>query len=155
MTFETTIGKSRYLTKKLDSCLRHGRWKMSPSLPYIGKIATAQVDGLEIRLARGGRSEGVPIVLTSPWPEKHPRLPRCGAGARGLRSADCGRPAGLWPIRKPLRFDGALGDGRFLRQACDAPSDRTHARGRPRCWNPRVVVRGCPQTEPVREPCGG
>jgi pimeloyl-ACP methyl ester carboxylesterase len=42
---------------------------MSTSLPYIGKIATAQVDGIEIRLARGGRSEGVPIVLTSPWPE--------------------------------------------------------------------------------------
>ena len=42
---------------------------MSTSLPYIGKIDTAQVDGIEIRLARGGRSEGVPIVLTSPWPE--------------------------------------------------------------------------------------
>jgi len=42
---------------------------MSPSLPYIGKITTAQVDGLEIRLARGGQPEGVPILLTSPWPE--------------------------------------------------------------------------------------
>ncbi len=33
---------------------------MSSSLPDIG---------LKIRLARGGRSDGIPILLTSPWPE--------------------------------------------------------------------------------------
>ena len=42
---------------------------MSTSLPDIGHVATSQVDGLEIRLARGGQSDGVPILLTSPWPE--------------------------------------------------------------------------------------
>jgi pimeloyl-ACP methyl ester carboxylesterase len=42
---------------------------MSTSLPDIGHVTTAQVDGLEIRLARGGRSDGVPVLLTSPWPE--------------------------------------------------------------------------------------
>ena len=42
---------------------------MSTSLPDIGKIATAQVDGLEIRYARSGKSDGIPVLLTSPWPE--------------------------------------------------------------------------------------
>jgi pimeloyl-ACP methyl ester carboxylesterase len=42
---------------------------MSSSLPDIGKIATAKIDGLEIRYARSGKSAGVPILLTSPWPE--------------------------------------------------------------------------------------
>jgi len=42
---------------------------MSAGLPHIGHIATTQVDGLEIRLARCGRADGVPILLTSPWPE--------------------------------------------------------------------------------------
>ena len=41
----------------------------SNGLPDIGHVTTSQVDGLEIRLARGGRSDGVPILLTSPWPE--------------------------------------------------------------------------------------
>ena len=40
---------------------------MSTSLP--GHVTISQVDGLEIRLARGGQSDGVPILLTSPWPE--------------------------------------------------------------------------------------
>src|ERR1700730_11789896 len=42
---------------------------MSARLPDIGHVAISQVDGLEIRLAHGGRSDGVPILLTSPWPE--------------------------------------------------------------------------------------
>src|SRR6478752_7232856 len=42
---------------------------MSTSLPDIGHVTTAQVDGLEIRFTRGGQSDGVPILLTSPWPE--------------------------------------------------------------------------------------
>jgi len=42
---------------------------MSTSLPDIGHVATAQVDGLQIRLARSGQSGGIPILLTSPWPE--------------------------------------------------------------------------------------
>jgi pimeloyl-ACP methyl ester carboxylesterase len=42
---------------------------MSAGLPDIGHVATSPVDGLEIRLARGGRSNGVPLLLTSPWPE--------------------------------------------------------------------------------------
>jgi len=42
---------------------------MSSSLPDIGRVTTSQIGGLEIRLARGGRSDGIPILLTSPWPE--------------------------------------------------------------------------------------
>jgi len=42
---------------------------MSTNLPDIGKIATAQVDGLKIRYARSGKSDGMPVLLTSPWPE--------------------------------------------------------------------------------------
>src|SRR6266536_4437568 len=41
----------------------------SGTLPDIGRVTTSQIDGLEIRLARGGRSDGIPILLTSPWPE--------------------------------------------------------------------------------------
>ena len=39
---------------------------MSTSLPDIGHVTTSHVDGLDIRLARGGRSDGVPILLTAP-----------------------------------------------------------------------------------------
>jgi pimeloyl-ACP methyl ester carboxylesterase len=42
---------------------------MSSSLPDIGQVSTTQIGGLEIRLARSGRSVGIPILLTSPWPE--------------------------------------------------------------------------------------
>jgi pimeloyl-ACP methyl ester carboxylesterase len=42
---------------------------MNPILPNIGRVATTKVDGLEIRFARSGASDGVPILLTSPWPE--------------------------------------------------------------------------------------
>jgi len=42
---------------------------MSSSLPDIGRVTTSQIGGLEIRLAWGGRSDGIPILLTSPWPE--------------------------------------------------------------------------------------
>ena len=42
---------------------------MSNNLPNIGQVTTIRVDGLEIRLARGGRSAGIPILLTSPWPQ--------------------------------------------------------------------------------------
>jgi len=38
-------------------------------LPDIGEVTTSSIDGLKIRLARGGRSDGIPILLTSPWPE--------------------------------------------------------------------------------------
>src|SRR3989475_1567416 len=42
---------------------------MNSSLPDIGDVATTQIGDLEIRLAGGGRSDGIPILLTSPWPE--------------------------------------------------------------------------------------
>ena len=38
-------------------------------LPDIGEVSTSSIDGLKIRLARSGRSDGIPILLTSPWPE--------------------------------------------------------------------------------------
>lgn len=42
---------------------------MSDNLPNIGEISHLEIDGLEIRLARGGADVGIPIMLTSPWPE--------------------------------------------------------------------------------------
>ncbi|KAA0073968.1 alpha/beta hydrolase [Tardiphaga sp. P9-11] len=42
---------------------------MSQDLPTIGTVTTVDVDGLEVRTARGGSNVGAPILLTSPWPE--------------------------------------------------------------------------------------
>ena len=39
------------------------------TLPYIGKIATEQIDGLSVRYAKNGIANGIPIILTAPWPE--------------------------------------------------------------------------------------
>jgi pimeloyl-ACP methyl ester carboxylesterase len=39
------------------------------SLPNIGTVALAEIDGLSIRYARAGTSDGIPIILTAPWPE--------------------------------------------------------------------------------------
>jgi len=39
------------------------------SLPNIGTMMTAEVDGLSIRYAKGGATSGTPILLMSPWPE--------------------------------------------------------------------------------------
>ena len=38
-------------------------------LPDIGQVTTEIIDGLRIRLSRSGRSDGLPVLLTSPWPE--------------------------------------------------------------------------------------
>src|SRR5260221_2077820 len=38
-------------------------------LPIIGTIATAEIDGLSTRYAQAGISNGIPILLTAPWPE--------------------------------------------------------------------------------------
>jgi len=38
-------------------------------LPNIGQVTTEIIDGLRIRMSRSGRSDGVPLLLTSPWPE--------------------------------------------------------------------------------------
>jgi pimeloyl-ACP methyl ester carboxylesterase len=42
---------------------------MSNDLPNIGQVETAAIDGLQIRFARTGASAGIPVLLTSPWPE--------------------------------------------------------------------------------------
>jgi pimeloyl-ACP methyl ester carboxylesterase len=39
------------------------------TLPDIGLVSTETIDGLRIRLSRGGRADGVPVLFTSPWPE--------------------------------------------------------------------------------------
>ncbi len=39
------------------------------TLPNIGKVATVEVDGLSVRYARSGPGDGLPILLTAPWPE--------------------------------------------------------------------------------------
>src|SRR5258705_5607647 len=38
-------------------------------LPYIGDVVTDKIDGLSIRYARIGKSNGLPVTLTAPWPE--------------------------------------------------------------------------------------
>jgi pimeloyl-ACP methyl ester carboxylesterase len=52
-------------------------------LPEIGIVATREIDGLAIRYARSGAAEGMPILLTAPWPESiysfHRVLPRLAA----------------------------------------------------------------------------
>jgi pimeloyl-ACP methyl ester carboxylesterase len=49
-------------------------------LPDIGTVATVEIDGLSVRYARSGVSNGTPILLTAPWPESiysfHRVLPR-------------------------------------------------------------------------------
>ena len=42
---------------------------MKADLPDIGDVKTTEIDGLQIRFARTGKTEGVPVLLTSPWPE--------------------------------------------------------------------------------------
>ncbi|QGZ93704.1 alpha/beta fold hydrolase [Terricaulis silvestris] len=39
------------------------------ALPDIGAVSTTEIDGLVIRHARSGAANGVPILLTAPWPE--------------------------------------------------------------------------------------
>ncbi|HXB35681.1 MAG TPA: alpha/beta hydrolase [Puia sp.] len=39
------------------------------NLPNIGSVTTAEIDGLIIRYAREGASQGIPVLLTAPWPE--------------------------------------------------------------------------------------
>jgi pimeloyl-ACP methyl ester carboxylesterase len=51
-------------------------------LPNIGTVSTAQIDGLKIRYAKGGTADGIPVLLTAPWPESiysfHRLLPGLG-----------------------------------------------------------------------------
>ena len=51
-------------------------------LPNIGTVSTAQIDGLKIRYAKGGSADGIPVLLTAPWPESiysfHRLLPGLG-----------------------------------------------------------------------------
>ena len=51
-------------------------------LPNIGTVSTAQIDGLKVRYAKGGTADGIPVLLTAPWPESiysfHRLLPGLG-----------------------------------------------------------------------------
>jgi hypothetical protein len=42
---------------------------MHEDLPDVGAVELTVIDGLRIRLARSGANQGIPIMLTSPWPE--------------------------------------------------------------------------------------
>lgn len=42
---------------------------MHHDLPDIGAVEFAEIEGLRIRLARSGANHGIPVLLTSPWPE--------------------------------------------------------------------------------------
>ena len=102
---------------------------MNSSLPDIGDVTTTQIGGLEIRLARGGRSDGIPILLTSPWPESIYAF-------RGILPAikELG-PLILVTFRasaapEPPRRDVPRGDGGLRHQARRASWRRPSARRR-------------------------
>jgi len=42
---------------------------MYDPLPDVGPVEIATINGLRIRFARSGTTEGAPVLLTSPWPE--------------------------------------------------------------------------------------
>lgn len=42
---------------------------MDHDLPDVGTVEFAVIDDLRIRYARSGVNQGVPVLLTSPWPE--------------------------------------------------------------------------------------
>lgn len=42
---------------------------MDIPLPDIGDVTTTKIDGVDIRVARSGKADGIPVLLTSPWPE--------------------------------------------------------------------------------------
>lgn len=42
---------------------------MPSVLPDFGEISYVEIDGVNVRLAAGGRSNGIPVFLSSPWPE--------------------------------------------------------------------------------------
>ena len=42
---------------------------MNHDPPDLGAVEFAEIDGLRVRYARSGVSQGVPVLLTSPWPE--------------------------------------------------------------------------------------
>ncbi len=42
---------------------------MKSVLPDIGNISYVEIDGVSVRIDTGGRSDGIPVVITSPWPE--------------------------------------------------------------------------------------
>ncbi|MBO9127773.1 MULTISPECIES: alpha/beta fold hydrolase [unclassified Rhizobium] len=42
---------------------------MPSALPDIGEISNIEIDGVNVRIASGGRTDGIPVVLSSPWPE--------------------------------------------------------------------------------------
>ncbi len=42
---------------------------MASVLPDIGEVSYLEIDGVNVRLATGGRADGIPVMLSSPWPE--------------------------------------------------------------------------------------
>jgi pimeloyl-ACP methyl ester carboxylesterase len=42
---------------------------MASVLPDIGDVSYLEIDGVNVRLATGGRADGIPAVLSSPWPQ--------------------------------------------------------------------------------------
>jgi len=42
---------------------------VSADLPKLGQVSTTRIDNLQVRGVRGGATTGIPVLLTSPWPE--------------------------------------------------------------------------------------
>jgi pimeloyl-ACP methyl ester carboxylesterase len=42
---------------------------MANVLPDIGEVSYLEIDGVNVRLATGGRADGIPVMISSPWPE--------------------------------------------------------------------------------------
>jgi pimeloyl-ACP methyl ester carboxylesterase len=121
---------------------------VSTSLPDIGHVTTSQVDGLEIRLTRGGQSDGVPMLLTSPWPESIYAYRAIWPEIEGLGPliaidlAGVDRSEGRTDLMSPEPV------GEFvIKLAQHLGIDRMHAVTR--CWDFRAIVCGRSQPGPV------
>ena len=128
---------------------------MSNSLPHIGQVTTARIDGLEIRYAHSGKSDRIPVLLTSPWPESIYAF-------RGvLPEIETLNPLILLDLpgfgRSESRPDvmSPEGMGVFIVKDGAALRHKSHARDRSGCRNTRAALRRRAQSGPIREPGGG
>ncbi|MDP9042938.1 MAG: alpha/beta hydrolase, partial [Bacteroidota bacterium] len=98
------------------------------SLPNIGTVTTAEIDGLSIRYAESGIPDGIPIILTAPWPESiysfHRLAPRIAAKHRILLVDLPG--FGLSQSRPDVMSPEAMGDF-IIRLLAYFGISRTHA----------------------------
>jgi len=112
--------------------MQHFSWRNSavPEKMDLNAACFINVDGLKLRLLRSNSQRGIPVMLTSPWPESlyaFERIWRALAASAPLVALDLpgfGRSEGRADVMSPK----AMGD--FLPKVIDALGlDRIHAVG--------------------------